>query len=201
MPAPDADPPSANNAGHASDDPLSPASAHPSDASPAPRGPVTRAPRVTLQLETDDVHPPAAGWLEPHLERAIDLALPRPSGAHRLTLALLDDDAMADLHARYTGVPGTTDVLTFDHRNTPDEPLHADLALGRDVAVREAATRGHDARAELLLYAVHGLLHLLGHDDHDPDAYARMHAAEDALLTRIGLGPVFATTASTGGAP
>jgi ssRNA-specific RNase YbeY (16S rRNA maturation enzyme) len=44
---------------------------------------------------------------------------------------------------------------------------------------------------EALLYALHGLLHCLGHDDHDEAAYQAMHALEDALLDAIGVGPVF----------
>ncbi|MEM7576870.1 MAG: rRNA maturation RNase YbeY [Planctomycetota bacterium] len=194
--ADDADPPSRQTP--ANDDPLSPGSTQTSAAITAARGRVSCAPtpnRVILELDTDDVDPPAAGWLEPQLERAIDL-LPLPRiGDHRITVALLDDDAMADLHLKFTQVPGTTDVLTFDHKDQPGnftaEGLDADLALGRDVAVREAGNRPHNARTELLLYAVHGLLHLLGYDDHDPAAYEKMHAAEDQLLQQLGFNPVF----------
>ncbi|MEM1444669.1 MAG: rRNA maturation RNase YbeY [Planctomycetota bacterium] len=195
--APDADPlptPAPGSAeGSPSDDPLSPGPIRSAARCDVDSPPV----RVALQLDTDDVDPPLTGWLEPLLERAIDeLGLPPEHAAdHRITVALLDDEAMADLHVRVTNVPGTTDVLTFDHKDDPGDftsgGLEADLALGRDVAVREAQARGHDARLELLLYAVHGLLHLVGHDDHDADAYEKMHAAEDALLTQLGAGPLF----------
>jgi ssRNA-specific RNase YbeY (16S rRNA maturation enzyme) len=46
----------------------------------------------------------------------------------------------------------------------------------------------------LLLYAVHGTLHLCGHDDRTAREYRIMHRTEDDLLTRLGVGPVFAAS-------
>ena len=99
---------------------------------------------------------------------------------------------MARLHEQYAGVPGTTDVLTFDLRDDPAEPLVGDIAICWDEAVRQADARHHPPRHEALLYAVHGLMHLLGEDDHDPAAAARMHLREDRLLAELGLPPVYA---------
>ena len=143
---------------------------------------------VDLYLDADDVDPPAAGWLEPRLIHAARLA---GVTAGHLSLNLFDGDEMGRLHDEHCGDPSPTDVITFDLRDTPDAPLEGDLALGRDVAVRAAAERGHDARVELLLYALHGLLHLIGEDDRDPDDHDRMHRREDELLTAIGVGAVF----------
>ena len=105
---------------------------------------------------------------------------------------VVDDATMSDLHARHSGVAGTTDVLTFDLRPMGLGPLDTDIIVCLDEAARQAATRNHSPERELLLYALHGMLHCLGHDDHDEAAYARMHAAEDAVLTAIGVGPLFA---------
>ena len=44
----------------------------------------------------------------------------------------------------------------------------------------------------MLLYAVHGLLHCAGFDDHETAAFDRMHAEEDRILRAIGVGPIFA---------
>ncbi|MFK7959115.1 MAG: rRNA maturation RNase YbeY [Phycisphaerales bacterium] len=109
----------------------------------------------------------------------------------RLTVRLVDDAEMSELHARHFGDPSTTDVVTFP-ASSPGEPVDADLACCVDEAARQAATRGHDLDDEVLLYAVHGLLHCMGHDDRDPAAFERMHAEEDRLLTAIGVGPRFA---------
>ncbi|HQL55899.1 MAG TPA: rRNA maturation RNAse YbeY [Phycisphaerae bacterium] len=43
----------------------------------------------------------------------------------------------------------------------------------------------------MALYVVHGILHLAGYDDHTARDFERMHAREDQLLERLGLGPVF----------
>ncbi len=109
-----------------------------------------------------------------------------------LSLALVRDRRMAQLHREFCGVAGTTDVLTFDLRDPRRGPTEAEIVLCVDEAARQAQHLGHSLRAELLLYVVHGLLHLAGHDDHEPRAAAAMHRAEDRLLTRLGVGAVYA---------
>ena len=59
------------------------------------------------------------------------------------------------------------------------------------VAAREADRRGHDIRHELVLYAVHGLLHLCGYDDGSAFEARRMHRREDWLLRAVGLPAVY----------
>ena len=103
-------------------------------------------------------------------------------------VALLDDAAMDRLHRDHSGVAGTTDVLTYLDRR-PDGAIEGDLALGIEVAAREAAARGRRLEEELLLYAIHGVLHLLGERDGDAAAAARMREAQDRLLAAIGAPP------------
>lgn len=111
-----------------------------------------------------------------------------------LRIRVVDDREMASAHERHTGVPGTTDVLTFDlsdprgHHHT----LDTDLLICLDEAIRQAAARGIDPARELLLYVVHGVLHCAGFDDADDDASDRMHAREDEILASIGVGSTFA---------
>lgn len=150
-------------------------------------GPATSC-EVTLELIAGDCDPPVAGWLEEQLARIATLA---GVVGGKLAIAVVDDEQMSAMHQQYCDQPGTTDVLTFDLRELHDEPLEGDLVLCMDEAIRQAGERGHDVRLELLLYAVHGLMHLLGEDDHDEAGYQQMHRREDELLTRAGLGPVF----------
>lgn len=108
---------------------------------------------------------------------------------------ILDDDAMAAAHERWTGHAGPTDVLTSDLAegdSARSRLLDVDILLGMGEAQRRGAELGHPAVRELLLYLVHGMLHCLGHDDHDPEAFDRMHRVEDEVLTAIGVGPTFA---------
>ena len=179
---------------------------------------------LRLQFHAEDLepHPPATGWIEPHLQRVAELC--GVTGGS-LEITLVDDATMGPLHEQYCGDPDTTDVLTFDLADPPaDEatlqgkgndsdsagnrsPITApppqvvegELILCVDEAARQARARGHDTRLELLLYALHGLLHLLGEDDHDETDYQRMHRREDALLRQLGLGSVFDKSESNDG--
>lgn len=150
---------------------------------------------VRLVLDTPDTQPPLTRWLPEQVVAAMDAA---GLANGTLDLRVVDDAAMGQMHQAFHGDPSPTDVLTFDLRDTPDAAVEGDVALCVDEAARRAAERGHAVRDEVLLYAVHGLLHLLGEDDHSPEDYARMHAREDALLTAIGVGPRFAVPTTSG---
>ncbi|MBX3358434.1 MAG: rRNA maturation RNase YbeY [Phycisphaeraceae bacterium] len=109
---------------------------------------------------------------------------------------IVGDEAMAAAHQRYLDDPTTTDVLTFDlteGRGGAEAPprLDTDVLVCADVAKREAARRGISPEHEAVLYVLHAILHCLGHDDHTPAGFARMHAAEDGVLSALGVGPVF----------
>lgn len=104
----------------------------------------------------------------------------------------VDDARMAAAHRQFSRVEGTTDVLTFDLRDGALGPLDVDILVCVDEAARRAAEFGHPVSHELVLYAVHGVLHCLGEDDQDDEAAARMHRREDEVLEAIGLGRVFA---------
>lgn len=109
-------------------------------------------------------------------------------------IRLLDDAAMIDAHTRYSNDPTTTDVLTFDLSDgSGARVLDVDLLLCVDEARRQAAARGHGLEQELALYALHGMLHCVGYDDHDEARFEAMHAEEDRILEAIGIGRTFAT--------
>jgi len=140
-------------------------------------------------------------WLREHAERALGIVAEGTgiAGRHDARLRLVGDEAMARAHEAHKGVSGTTDVLTFDLREDSGAPLDADILLCVDEAARQAAARGIPVARELLLYAVHGLLHCAGHDDPDEASAARMHAREDEILEALGVGTTYADTSSSGG--
>jgi len=144
--------------------------------------------RIVLKIEAANADPLLHGYLPVRLSRIAALA---GAGRGTLTVAVVDERVMGEMHARYHGGTGTTDVLTFDHRDHRDAPLEADVVVCIDEATRQAVARGHDTRDEILLYAVHGLLHLMGYDDHDPQSAAAMHTREDELLTAAGVGTIY----------
>ena len=113
-----------------------------------------------------------------------------------ISIALVGDERIARLNEQFLSHEGPTDVLTFDLSDGGSD-VDGELVISTETAVREAAARGHDPTAEILLYAIHGTLHLCGMDD-DTEGNARaMHEAEDELLREMEIGPVFAKSATT----
>ena len=87
-----------------------------------------------------------------------------------LSVSLVTEDEMADLHERYMDEPGPTDVSrSRSMRRT--SPATARRLLGDVVIAPAVAARNNpaDPAAELRLLLAHGILHLLGHD-HEADA-------------------------------
>ena len=109
----------------------------------------------------------------------------------QISIRIVRDAEMSHLHEKYSNVAGTTDVLTFVQGNL-ESGIEVDLALCSDEAGRRSAEFGHSVENELALYAVHGLLHAIGLDDHDEVHARQMHAEEDRILTSLGLGAVYA---------
>ncbi|WP_432797070.1 rRNA maturation RNase YbeY [Poriferisphaera sp. WC338] len=131
---------------------------------------------------------PLTGWVDDCFTLAV--AASEVSQAN-ICLVFVADEEMSVMHEQYKNIPGTTDVLTFDNRDDLSEPVEGDIVICLDEAARQASKRNIPARHEVLLYAVHGLMHLLGHDDHNPQAFKAMHAEEDRILKEIGIGAVF----------
>ena len=94
-------------------------------------------------------------------------------GDVELSLSFVDAEEMAELHERYLGEPGPTDVLAF--------PLGEDGLLG-DVIVCPTVAAGNNPErdAELRLLVVHGTLHLLGYDHEDDGERAVMWRKQEA---------------------
>jgi len=100
-----------------------------------------------------------------------------------LSLCYVDDAAIRELNERYLGHRRATDVLAFPLGEGPGpDRLLGEIVVSAETAVAEAARRGIPADAELALYTVHGLLHLLGYDDQAPADRRRMRRAERAAL-------------------
>ena len=108
------------------------------------------------------------------------------------SLAMVDDREMQRVHGEFLDDPTTTDVVTFPlETNDRGEVTEGEVVICVSEAIRCAKQRGHRTRSELLLYAIHGMLHLSGYDDTTKREFKRMHAREDEILSELGLGRVF----------
>lgn len=115
-----------------------------------------------------------------------------------LSMILVDEERMAELHVQWMDEPGPTDVMAFpmdelDLRGsrgalpTPvaeetQEAVLGDVVLCPAVAARQAAEAGHTVADELDLLVTHGLLHLLGFDHAEPEEKAEMFGLQSELL-------------------
>jgi probable rRNA maturation factor len=115
------------------------------------------------------------------------LALP----GYDLEVSLLADPAMTRLNEQFVHHAGSTDVITFDYTEAPAAlrppaaGLRGELFLCPDEALRQARRYHTTWQAELARYFVHGVLHLLGHDDLAPAPRRRMKRAENLCLRRL----------------
>jgi probable rRNA maturation factor len=130
------------------------------------------------------------------IERAAEAAL-RQQGVPspvEVTVALVTPAEIRELNWSYRQVDDETDVLSFsmDEGQALTLPAGPARYLG-DIAISVARARaqaqeyGHSAEREFAYLTVHGVLHLLGHDHHEPVEQHRMRQAEEAALALLGL--------------
>ena len=108
-----------------------------------------------------------------------------------ITVRIVNDAGIMDIHQQFLGQTATTDVISFDLSDEFEPGQTFELAVNAQMAARQAARRGHSAEAELALYITHGLLHNLGFDDRTPSEARKMHAMEDSILQQNGFGVVY----------
>lgn len=144
------------------------------------------------------------------LEAAVKRVLAEESiSSAKISLALVDDAEIHRINREFLGHDYPTDVISFrlddlaeshdpeTSLEAPSEvdvidnpsPLEGELIVSTETAIREAVAQGWSPTAELLLYVVHGLLHLCGYDDLTDDARPVMRTRERELLALWGFRP------------
>jgi probable rRNA maturation factor len=104
----------------------------------------------------------------------------------QISLAFVDNPTIHRLNKQFLHHDEPTDVLSFPMSAPKAKILEGELVIGVEVAKEQAAERGHDIAAELALYAIHGLLHLCGYDDHSDGEVKKMRDREWHYLRALG---------------
>jgi probable rRNA maturation factor len=105
-----------------------------------------------------------------------------------ISIGIVSDERMHELNRQYLQHDYPTDVLSFVLDSDDEaQSLDGEIIASADYAAREAERYGWTTDDELLLYVIHGCLHLVGHDDQTPDGRAAMRAAETQHLAEFGL--------------
>ena len=107
-----------------------------------------------------------------------------------LSMTLVDEVEMSELHMRWMDEPGATDVLSFPmdemkpHSAAQGPGMVGDIVLCPDFAARQAASAGQSLQSELELLTVHGILHLLGFDHREEVEKENMFGLQADLLRK-----------------
>ena len=112
-----------------------------------------------------------------------------------LSFVFVTDQKIRELNKRYLHRAYATDVLAFDLR-VPVRPaeagrkrppsLEGEIVISTGAACRQARQFGSSPASEVVLYIVHGVLHLLGYDDHKVSDLKKMVRQQNVLMKFLG---------------
>ena len=108
-----------------------------------------------------------------------------PETVH-LSVAVVDDATIHELNRQFLQHDYPTDVLSFLLENEA-ERMEGEVIVSADTARAQAERLGVRADDELLLYLIHGVLHLVGFDDRSPRRRERMRRAERQYMEQCGI--------------
>jgi len=116
-----------------------------------------------------------------------------PVSETELAVILLNDRQITEINETYLRHQGPTDVISFDYIQdfqmnefSPEDPYTVgELYISLDTAARQGKEYGKSVNDELLLYIVHGILHLCGYDDHNEKDIKEMRKAETRVLNQL----------------
>ena len=168
------------------------------------RGPACNSPCATHQLPRASLHapyPPSSrsqykvpiANRQEHvlvdrrlLRRAVKSVLSMAGiGKAAISVAIVDDDTISEFNWKYLRHRGPADVLSFPLDDA--DGLEGEVIVSAETATRRAPRYGWTPHDELLLYVVHGTLHLVGHDDRTPRQQAEMRQMEKNVLQGLGI--------------
>ena len=109
------------------------------------------------------------------------VVLQRGKRVGNISYLFCDDEYLLGVNQRFLNHDTYTDIITFDY--SKGDKISGDLFVSID-SVRENANEYKvDFKDELYRVIVHGILHLIGYDDHTPEEIAQMRAKEDYYLS------------------
>lgn len=101
-------------------------------------------------------------------------------------MVFVSDSKIKILNKKYLKHHYATDVLAFDLReDTKDKKLTGEIVISTGRVVANAKKYKTTQSKELMLYVIHGILHLLGYRDQEPKDIKQIRAKEQQLLTYL----------------
>jgi len=103
-----------------------------------------------------------------------------------LSIVFVTSQKIRNLNKEYLGRSYATDVLAFDLSERGSKTLQGDIIISTDAVIKNARLFNIDQSEELSLYVIHGILHLLGFDDHRQIDIKKMRKKEEEMLKYLG---------------
>tara|TARA_B100000959_G_C14909785_1_gene594607 strand:- start:531 stop:974 length:444 start_codon:yes stop_codon:yes gene_type:complete len=119
------------------------------------------------------------------IKQVVKEVLGKNSDSAKLSFAFVDNKEIKRLNQKYFDSNEVTDVIAFplnNHKNT----LNGEIVVSVETAVDTAVKENVDIEGEIILYVVHGILHLLGYSDVNEDDAMIMHEKESSILKTLG---------------
>jgi probable rRNA maturation factor len=104
----------------------------------------------------------------------------------KIGVMVTDDPTIHEINLRHLDHDYPTDVISFTY-DRDDKTVEGELVVSLCTARQSAQSLGWDWQSELLLYVVHGTLHICGLEDSTPDQRREMRLAEEAVFNRLGI--------------
>jgi probable rRNA maturation factor len=106
----------------------------------------------------------------------------------RMNVVLADSSTIRQYNKDFLQHDYPTDVISFPIEDRRSEGhLEGEVLVCTKVAKERAGEFGWSAEEELLLYIVHGVLHLVGFDDITPELKEEMQKNERKYLNTLGI--------------
>ena len=120
-----------------------------------------------------------------NIKRAVKEVLRKEGRDARLSIVLVDNSRIKELNKQYFNSDEVTDVISFPLSNNKNS-LSGEVIVSVETAVDTAAKRNISVEGEIVLYILHGILHLLGYDDGNEGDARVMHEEESKILKTLG---------------
>ncbi|MCA8919773.1 MAG: rRNA maturation RNase YbeY [Planctomycetes bacterium] len=116
------------------------------------------------------------------IETAVRTALGRLKAS--VSVVVIGDQRMRSLNRDALGHDYVTDVLSFDHGDSPEGRVF-EIIVCAPHAAREAKRYGVPEKQEVARYVIHGCLHCVGHDDHSESDRAAMWKLQEKHVRKL----------------
>ena len=99
-----------------------------------------------------------------------------------VTYIFCSSEVHRKMNIDYIGHDYFTDIITFDYSELKEGVVSGDIFIDVETVADNARIYGVTAREEMLRVVVHGVLHLCGQKDKEPEDEKEMHRKEDKYL-------------------